>query len=115
MMRVCMCVCFMQHTSSEEEGQALFDRCKKLAGTGGQAAYCQVLANMLLCFNLCTYPFSPSTELQLFCGEVAEGGGAGGGATKLCCAAVLLEGSSKLREALNMVDGEEGGECPSYQ
>ena len=88
----------------------LLVRCKTLAGAEGQAAYSEVLASLLLCYTFCCYPFSPSVELQLFCGDVAKGGGAGGGATKLCCAAVLLEGSSKLREALDMVDGEEGGE-----
>ena len=113
--RVCVCVCFTQHTSSEEEGQALFHRCKELAGTGGGGACCEVLANMLLCCSLCNYPFSPSVELQQFCGEVAEGSGAGGRAARLCHAAVLLVGSSKLREALKMVDGEEEGERPSYR
>lgn len=106
---MCVCVCFVQHTSSEEEGQALFHRCKKLAETGGQACS-ELLANMLLCLNLCSYPFSPSVDLQLFCGQVSKGSGAGGGATKLCHAAVLLEGASKLRDALKMVEGEEEGD-----
>ena len=52
--RACMYVCvyFVQHTSSEEEGQVLLDRCKTLAGAGGQAAYSEVLASLLLCFTI---------------------------------------------------------------
>ena len=74
---------------------------------------CEVLANMLLCFSLCSYPFLPSLELQQFSGEAAKGCVAGGGATKLCHAAILLKEPNKLREALKVVDGMEEGERPS--